>query len=237
MITMADYNDFTIVLPTLNEEDTIGILIEKLHRSMAGVHVIVADDGSTDGTRKAVELQRKGGRVEFMDRKALGREKGLTASIADGILHSRTRYVVVMDADLQHPPETVKRVAGALLEGNGLAVAVRADVKSWQLYRKVISKALIMLGYAILVARGSERCSDIFSGFFGVERRLFERTYSANKGRFVGGGYKVLFDFLKCSRRGSVRIAEIPYSFGLRKYGASKAGVRQGLCLFQSFFT
>jgi dolichol-phosphate mannosyltransferase len=233
---MSDYKDFTVVLPTLNEEATIGVLIKKLAGALDGVNIVVVDDGSGDGTRKAVESFRpSSGKVSFIDRKAMGCRPGLTASVSDGILGSTTKYAIVMDADLQHPPETAKRIADALRKGNGLAVAIRADVRKWQLYRKVISKSLITLGYAVLVLRGSERCSDIFSGFFGIDRSLFKKAYTSNKGRFVGGGYKVLFDFLKCNRSGSLRIAEIPYSFGVRRHGTSKAGMKQGLYLLESF--
>lgn len=234
---MADYSDFTIVLPTLNEEGTIGTLIKELSRRCSGISVIVSDDGSTDGTKRIVTALGKNSKVAFFDRKAKGLQRGLTASVVDGILNSKTRFTIVMDADLQHPPEVAKKVADMLKAGNGLVVAVRADVKGWELHRKLISKALITLGYGILAARGSERCSDIFSGFFGVNRRLFMETYNANERRFVGGGYKVLYDFLKCERRGSVKVAEVPYSFGLRKFGASKAGFRQGVLLFKSFLS
>ncbi len=233
-----DYNDFTIVLPTLNEEGTIGTLIVELVRSCRGAQIIVADDGSVDGTEKIVaDIARNNKGVTFVDRKSQGLRKGLTASAVHGILHAKTRFAIVMDADLQHPPGVAKKIADRLLDGNDIAVAIRTDVKDWQLYRKLISKTLIWIGYAVLVLRGSERCADIFSGFFGVDARLFAKTFGSNEGRFVDGGYKILFDFLKCNRRGSLRISEVGYSFGKRMHGASKAGFRQGLYLLESFLT
>lgn len=235
---MKMYDDFTVVLPTLNEEKNIGVLIHRLLREYKGIRVVVVDDGSRDGTAGVVKkIGKSHGSVEFVDRAAQGRERGLTASAIDGISSSRTKFVIVMDADLQHPAEVVGKLAGRLASGSGLTVAVRADVRGWEAHRKLISKTLMSMGYAILIASGRERCKDIFSGFFGVDKKLFIETLEANKGRFVYGGYKILFDFLKCNSRGSLNISEVPYSFGLRKHGASKAGIKQGMLLFKSLLT
>lgn len=230
------YDDFTVVLPTLNEEKTVGILINRLLKSYKGLHIMVVDDGSSDSTRRVVEeISKKNRNVRFFDRS--GKARGLTASIVDGILGCRTRFAVVMDADLQHPAQIVGRVAKKLSDGSELVIATRADVKGWELHRKIISKSLIGMGYALLVIGNRERSRDIFSGFFGVERKLFERVYRNNRDRFIGGGYKVLFDFLKSIKYRSITIDEVPYAFGLRKHGTSKAGFRQGIYLFKSFFT
>ncbi|MHB1830537.1 MAG: glycosyltransferase [Candidatus Micrarchaeaceae archaeon] len=233
-----DYNDFTVVLPTLNEGKSIGMLIRRLLRLYNGIHVIVVDDGSHDSTMDDVKIASgKSRSVRFIDRAAAHLEKGLTGSVVDGILAARTKFVVVMDADLQHPPEIVGKIAKELAGGADLAVAVRAEVKGWALHRKIISKTLISLGYLITLLRSSETSDDIFSGFFGVDRRLFDKVYSGNRKRFVMEGYKVLFDFLKCMKQNQVKISEVPYSFGIRKHGASKAGFRQGIYLFKSFFS
>jgi len=233
-----DYDDFTVILPTLNEEKTIGRLVRELMRSYKNIHILVVDDGSTDNTKDEVyEGLRKSHNVRFMDRTATHSEKGLTASIVDGIMNSNTKFAIVMDADMQHPPEIVGGVAKALWAGSDIAVASRVKVEGWELHRKIISKTLITVGYVILFLRGRERCRDVFSGFFGVRKKLFEETYLGNKRRFVSGGYKVLFDLLKCLKRRQVKVAEVPYSFGVRKYGTSKAGIRQGMYLFRSFFS
>ena len=233
-----DYDDFTVVLPTLNEGNSIGRLIRRLLALYKGIHVIVVDDGSYDGTMAEVKrASEKSRSVRFIDRAAGRLEKGLTGSVVDGILAAKTRFVVVMDADLQHPPEVVGKIAQELDSGADLAIAVRAEVKGWALHRKIISKALISFGYVTMLIRRSETSDDIFSGFFGVDRRLFEKTYAGNRKRFVMGGYKVLFDFLKCMGQNQIKIAEVPYSFGVRRHGASKAGFRQGAYLFKSFFS
>lgn len=229
--------DFTIILPTYNEGGNVGFLIEKLLESYSGSDILVVDDGSKDDTKERVLAFSKNKHVRFMDRASESKEKGLTASVIDGISISKTKYVVVMDADRQHPYKVVGDIMEELEKGNRLVVGVRADVTNWSFYRKVISKSLIVLGYAILSLQGKAKCKDIFSGFFGVERDLFMKTYNNNRSRFIGAGFKVLYDFLKCINKSSIRIGEAPYVFENRSEGKSKAGLKQGLLLLKSFLT
>ncbi|MCL4375800.1 glycosyltransferase [Candidatus Marsarchaeota archaeon] len=232
------YKKFSVIIPTLNEEGNVGILISKILASFKGMEIIVVDDGSSDRTKNIVrELARKHGRITLIDRSMKGKERGLTSSVIEGILHTKRRFAIVIDADLQHPPRVIGDIARRLNDGSDLAVAVRESVVGWSLYRRLISRSLIRFGEFALWANGKATCSDIFSGFFGVERKLFESTLRKNERRFVGNGYKVLFDFLKCTEKRSIKISEIPYKFNPRKRGASKAGFRQGIALIRSFFT
>ncbi len=230
------YNEFTVVLPTLNEGKNIAELISNLKKRYRGVSVIVADDGSKDNTvEEAKRMNKLYGNVKVIERKKLRRDKGLTASVIDGIKECRTKYAVVMDADLQHPYQVVGKIAGRLYDGDKITVGIRAEVEDWPFYRKFVSKTLILVGYAVLFVRRSQSCGDIFSGFFGVERDFFLEVYSKNKGRFIGRGFKVLFDLLKCIRRNSVQASDVPYVFRNRKFGESKAGAGQVLDLVRSF--
>lgn len=231
------YTDVTIVLPTYNEGKNIGRLIARITGDYPGIRVIVADDGSKDGTLdEARRAAKRNGNVSFFDRSKRGLEKGLTGSAVDGILKSRTKFAIVMDADFQHPPEKIGSIIEALRNGNRLVVAVREAVPGWEAHRKAISKLLIVVGYVVLVIRGKARCSDIFSGYFGVERKFFSDTYKNNKSRFVGNGYKILFDLLKCID-GTYRVEEVPFTFNVRAAGKSKASATHVAALVKSFFS
>ncbi|MGC8662648.1 MAG: glycosyltransferase [Candidatus Micrarchaeia archaeon] len=228
------YDKITVVLPTLNEKDTIGILIADILKTYPGIKIIVVDDNSSDGTIQIVKhISAHDRSVRVFERRG---NKGLTASVIDGIKLSKTDYVIVMDADMQHPYEKIKEIKKKFEEGYDIVIATRTSVKNWQLYRKIISKLLMFFGYMVLLAKGNALSKDIFSGYFGIERKLFIKIYYANEKRFVGPGYKVLFDFLKCTKKDE-KIAEVPYVFGTRRHGSSKAGIKQGIFLFKSFFS
>jgi dolichol-phosphate mannosyltransferase len=120
----ADYSDLTVITPTLNEKNNIVRLVGALDRMYRNVSVIVADDGSRDGTREAVSaLGKKNGRVRLLDRSRKS-VHGLTASVLDAALMARTRKIVVMDGDMQHPPAKVGDIAKAL-DSYDLVVGVR----------------------------------------------------------------------------------------------------------------
>lgn len=231
-----DYKDTTIVLPTYNEAKNIGKLASALLDKYPGINVLVVDDGSQDGTLTVVKkIGRLYKNVRSFDRATAKRPRGLTNSIIDGINLSGTKYAIAMDADFQHPVEIVSKIHEALERKNKLVVAVRAKVPGWALHRKIISKTLIYVAYAVLVIRGKERAKDIFSGYFGVERKFFVDIVSSHKKSFVGEGYKVLFDLLKCIKRGSIKMSEVPYTFNVRIAGVSKASSKQVIALFKSF--
>jgi len=103
-------SDTTIVIPVLNEITSIEKLLETLDKLYPGVKIIVVDDGSKDGTGKKVRDMAKTNVNVFLLDRANAQIHGLTASVIEGILSSRTEFVVVMDGDLQHPPETVKEI-------------------------------------------------------------------------------------------------------------------------------
>lgn len=234
---IVDYDDFTIILPTLNEEENVGNIIGTLTRSYKGINILVSDDGSTDGTKRIVDaISAKNKKVKFLDR-SKSKTKGLTASIIEGFERITTKYGVVMDADMQHPTEEVAKIAMNLRKGDDISVAVRAKFDNWELYRKIISRVLVTLSYMILYVRGKQVCSDVFAGYFGARRKIVVDIVKKNRGRFVNDGQKMLFDLLKCINRGTIRISEVPYTFHQRKAGTSKAGIKHAIALFQSYFS
>ncbi len=215
------YDNLTIIIPTLNEEESIGTLISELKRRYGGVSIIVADDNSTDSTRDIVlGMKRKYGGVTFLDRRKK-RNHGLTASVVDAALMAHTKYIVVMDGDLQHPPYMVKYLYNAL-RTHDVAVGIRRKVKNWGAYRMLLSRGITVITIFIFMLRRKSIVSDPMSGFFGVRAAIFKRVIRDNPDGFVPGGYKVLLDLLRMVGPG-VGIAEIGYNtFHARRYGRSK---------------
>ncbi len=226
-IGVKEYDDVTIILPTLNEEENILKILLDLRANYNNSTIIVADDGSQDGTNDAV-ISLKDSDIIFLDR---GNKHihGLTASVLDAIDLAKTKYVIVLDADGQHPPNKIGEIVNMLRHGSALVVASRVDVgKRWGLFRKVLSYMGASLGKFSLLAQGKNYISyDILSGFFGFERNFWNDSLEvkSKQKQFRLKGYKILFDFLKAlSTR--IEIEKVYYILKTRRAGISKINVR-----------
>ncbi|MEA3281269.1 MAG: glycosyltransferase [Euryarchaeota archaeon] len=216
---MYGYSDLTVIIPTLNEEQNIETLLNELITLYPGCLVFVSDDGSTDRTGDIVRAFVDNG-VMLIDRSD-EQVHGLTASVLDGIMRTSTDYFVVIDGDLQHPPEKIGELVAVLRRGHVLVVGVRADVPGWGWHRRVISGGASQLGRVALRLRGAPQCSDIMSGFFGAKTSFVRPYVLRYASRFELGGFKVLFDLLKLLP-GHTIVCEVSYVFGARGFGSSK---------------
>jgi dolichol-phosphate mannosyltransferase len=107
--------DLCIVIPTLNERENIGLLLDKLRNTLHDIRyeVMVVDDDSPDGTAAAVKkLSQTQDNVHVLHR--IGR-RGLASACIEGMLATSATYIAVMDADLQHDeavlPEMYRRIS------------------------------------------------------------------------------------------------------------------------------
>jgi len=210
------------VVPTYNERENVGPLIERLHRSLAGLdyEVLVVDDGSPDGTAEAaLECGRRlGAPVRVLVRPG---RLGLSSAVLDGARAARGEVVCVMDADLQHPPELIPSMLEALRStGADIVVASRyvegGGVEGWSPLRRLMSLAATLLA-RLLVPR-ARGVRDPMSGFFMFRRRVVEGVELRPR------GFKVLLELLARGRWS--RAVEVPYVFRPRERGCSKMGAR-----------
>lgn len=219
----------TIIIPTLNEAQNITELLDTIKRNYAEARVIVADDGSTDGTKeKVTAIGRKNKNIKLLDRSS---EKlhGLTASVIDAVKISDSAFVAVIDGDLQHPPEKIKEIAKKLEEGNDIAIGTREKVEgNWPLQRRIMSKTATILAQLKL----RRMIKDPMSGFFGARTSLFRKVLAENEVEFEKKGYKVLFELLKYAP--DAKIAEVRYIFRERSGGKSKIGKKQVIAMARS---
>lgn len=227
------YSDTTVVIPTLNEEKNISKLISLLDRLYRGINIIVSDDGSTDGTRDAVKSFRSK-KVIFFDRSKKN-VHGLTASVVDAAKTVKTHYIVVMDGDLQHPPEKVEDIIALLRKKYGVVIGAREkDLSEWYWHRWLASKVATSLAKIKLIMR-EIKCNDTMSGFFGIKSDVFKKVIEKNEHKYELEGYKVLFDTLKYIPK-NTKIAETSYFFGIRKAGDSKINSKHMWVFFRSLF-
>ena len=226
-----DYSDTTVVIPTLNEELNILELLNLIENLYKNISIIVSDDGSTDKTQEIIKrYNNKNKKIKLLDRskKII---HGLTASVVHASKTVKTKYTIVMDGDLQHPPEKLNEIVKALREGNELVVGGRKKVFGWPLNRRIISEIATLLGKSRLLLKGAT-CEDILSGFFGIKTKLVQ-DIDINK--FEMKGYKILFDILKNIDK-NTKIKNICYDFGMRKRGHSKIGLRQVISFLKALF-
>lgn len=219
-----DAPTISVIVPTLNEADNLPELLRRLAAALRARvwEIIVVDDGSTDGT-----LEVCGKLSEFYPVRLLVRRRpadGLSGAVVQGLSAADGQLLAVMDADLQHPPESVPALLSPLERGeadfvigsrhvHGAAVAGQ-----WPALRRLNSWAATLLAWPIA---GAVR--DPMSGFFALHRVLFERA----RGLLNPTGYKIALELLcKCRPR---RVVEVPIHFAARHAGHSKLGLREQL--------
>ena len=218
---MEKNEKLVILIPTRNEAANILVLLSRIQATLdsAKIHyqIIVVDDDSHDGTVEAVSAAaRADQRIRLLVRRG---ERGLAGAILHGWQHTNAEILGVIDADLQHPPELLPALFDAIIEGSDLAIGSRyiegGKLVGWNPARQLIS-SIAAWACLPLQPRGL-RVRDPLSGFFLVRHRCL---YGLD---FQKSGFKLLLEILV---RGRVRsVQEIPYSFGRRHAGRSKAGI------------
>ena len=219
MVHGISNNSFAIVIPTLNEagniEQILSEITSALSETQSEYEIIVVDDGSTDGTIEQVrDWTKRDPRIRLLPRAG---ERGLAGAVLYGWSQSRANLLGVIDADLQHPPELLPKLLKAA-ERADIAIASRYawnhGTKGWNPLRAAVSR-LSTLAATPLICQKSLRVTDPMSGFFVVHSRCIEGL------TFQTTGFKLLLEILV---RGRIHTAqEIPYHFGVRRAGRSKA--------------
>src|SRR5258705_10746744 len=131
--------ELSVIIPVLNERENIAPLISEVEEALSLIdyEVIFVDDGSTDGTQKAI-LQKVTKRITLIEfKKNYGQSTALTA----GIDHASGKYIALLDGDLQNDPSDINLMLKKLKEGDWDVVAGnRKDRKDGMIFRKIPSK-------------------------------------------------------------------------------------------------
>jgi dolichol-phosphate mannosyltransferase len=131
----------SIILPIHNEAENIPLLYERLKNVLEGEvsdwEIIFVNDGSSDNSMEVMlQLKRKEKRVKVID---FSRNFGHQAALMAGIERAKGDVIVMMDADLQHPPELLPEIFNKYKEGYDIVSTIRMDDKHLPFFKKMTS--------------------------------------------------------------------------------------------------
>lgn len=213
--------EITIILPTLNESENLPRVVQRIAAALHGrsFEILVVDDNSRDTTPQVcAELVREFPLTLHIRTQP---KDGLSGAVLEGMARARGEYLVVMDADLQHPPEKIPELLAPLERGETDFVLGSRYVPggsthgSWSLLRHLNSKVATWLARPF-----AGDTHDPMSGFFALRRETYERAE-----RLTPVGYKVALELMCKCRAKNVR--EVPIHFSTRTHGQSKLTATQ----------
>ncbi|MEL7976725.1 glycosyltransferase family 2 protein [Isoptericola sp. F-RaC21] len=227
--------DVTVVVPTYNEGPNVAELVRRLAAALGpdgegpdvapgGAEVLFVDD-SRDDTPQVIERVAAAAPlpVRMIHREVP--DGGLSGAVVAGLKAAAGERVVVMDGDLQHPPEMVPVLLATAREtGADVVVASRytgrGDAGGLDgRYRRWVSKASGLLARSMFPVK-LRAVSDPMTGFFVV------RPDAVDLAALRPRGFKILLEILARQR---LAVVEEPFVFGERFAGRSKATVANGL--------
>jgi dolichol-phosphate mannosyltransferase len=205
----------SIIVPTFNEAENIDLLLKRIFAveglQKLDLEIVFSDGDSTDKTRERIQPWMESHKVRLVHNEI---SEGLSAAVMAGARAATGEYVVVMDADLSHPPEVIPDMLEPLFSHNYDMVIGSRNVKGgstpdWPASRKLSSFL------ATLPARLLTDVKDPLAGFIAVRReRLAEMERKVC-------GFKIGLEVLATGEE-EMRVKEIPITFRDRCFGMSK---------------
>ncbi|MGD9804432.1 MAG: glycosyltransferase family 2 protein [Hyphomicrobiaceae bacterium] len=201
----------SIVVPILNEAQNVEVLAARLTSALDALgnpfEVIIVDDGSTDGTLAVLRaLHQKDARFKAI---SFSRNFGKEIAVAAGLEHATGDAAVIMDGDLQHPPETIGRFVELWDQGYDIVYGQRTDRSQNTTFEKLSARMFyrafgFLSGTELPDGAGDFRLLD--RRVIDVFNELHERA-RFNKGLFAWVGFRSI---------------GVPFEVAARVHGASR---------------
>jgi glycosyltransferase involved in cell wall biosynthesis len=207
--------ELSIVVPLLDEQDSIGPLYEQISRALAesrGYEIIFVDDGSRDNSFTILAgLQKNDAKVRVI---RFRKNFGQTAALSAGFAHARGRIIVALDADLQNDPADIPKMVAKLDEGFDVVSGWRKTRHDKALTRRLPSKVANWLISAITHVKLHD---------YGCTLKVYRREVLAET-RLYGEMHRFIPALASWS---GAKIAEVvvnhrPRTAGVAKYGLGR---------------
>lgn len=206
----------SVIVPTYRESANLVELARRIFAATEAARLqaelLIVDDDSQDGTEQVVgQLIAEGLAIRLIVRRG---QRGLASAVLRGFAEAQGRWLLVMDADLSHPPEKIPEMMAPLQAGHadfviGSRYVPGGGSPGWAWHRRLISRS------AALLARPFTNVKDPTAGFFALGRETWQSAAGINV-----VGYKIALELLvKCRPR---KVTEVPITFVDRKAGQSK---------------
>lgn len=221
MARMDARPEVSVVVPTYKEAENLALLVPRVDAALRTARlrgeILIVDDNSPDDTVATCARLALRYPVRLLTRT---KERGLSSAVVHGLKAAAGEILVVMDADLSHPPEKIPEIVAALeTPGTDFVIGSRyvAGGKTdddWGIFRWLNSKV------ATLLARPFTRAKDPLAGFFALKAHTFLLADPLDP-----IGYKIGLELMvKCRCR---QVREVPIEFADRVHGTSKLNWRE----------
>jgi len=214
----------SIVIPTKNEENNILPLFKEIKKFLKkDFEIILADSNSQDKTKETALLVSKKLKIKF--RYFNTKNKDLSNSAVYGFKKARGKYIVLMDADLQHPPSLILKMLKEIKKNNADVIIASRFLKkskikfSW--HRRFIAR-LFRLFISFFIPK--IKIKDPATGFFLFKSKIIKKVKLKPK------GFRTLIELLLKTK--TRKVIEIPFIFQDRKKDKSKLGIKQAITDF-----
>ena len=207
----------TVVIPTYNEEKNIVNMAKRLRELYPDFYIAFMDDNSTDASKRLIE-ELGDPKTRLVTRKP--EERGLAASVLQGISEAGTDYFMTIDCDFQHPPEALEDMYAEMEKGFDLCVGTRVDRFALGFTRWVGSWVFNIYTDLYLLYHGKRVVADVMSGLIAGRTDVFVPVIKKNWDELEMEGWKVLLDLLKFGPS-DISISTSRYRFDKRAEGES----------------
>jgi dolichol-phosphate mannosyltransferase len=212
-----------IIIPTYNEIENLGPLLQSVLQTVPVVNVLVVDDGSPDGTGQLADsLSGENPKIHVLHR---SKKMGLGTAYVNGFhwgLEHGFDAMIEMDADFSHDPKYLPHML-KLLESNDVVIGSRyvqgGGTVNWGLGRKILSQGGSFYSRLILGAK----IRDFTGGFNGWKKPVLEQVHLET---LRSDGYSFQIELKYRAHLHKFKIVEFPIVFADRKVGKSKMNRR-----------